>query len=123
MQIVETAALFPGKCALTNSGDGPFLDLGRENQYEERLYVSIMFIREMAQAIGLPHPDQWRDARKQLIAQQKELERLREVEQELKDLQSAVGYTLRAGAVVRRIDGHDKPVLRSKPGEKRVEVP
>lgn len=47
--IVETATFPPGYCAITGSGDGPFVDTGSDMIRPGRVYLSVVALRAFAQ--------------------------------------------------------------------------
>lgn len=53
--MVEAPALPPGRCWVTRTDKGPFIDTGTTVEFGEfgRLYISVEAIREMAQVAGL----------------------------------------------------------------------
>ena len=47
--IVETATFPPGRCAVSGTVDGPFIDTGSDMFYPGRIYVSTVALRALAQ--------------------------------------------------------------------------
>lgn len=123
MHLVESPTLFPGVCTLTNSGSpGPFIDLLRENVAGERLYVAQDIALDMARFLGCASPQEKAALEEKVEQLERENAKLRHTAAKYEALKSSVATTLAAGAVIRRVDGEDRPVLRSKPGEKRVDL-
>lgn len=53
---VDKAALVPGQCLFTKTHEGPFIDFGRDFDFDHvgRIYVKESFAREMGVFCGLP---------------------------------------------------------------------
>lgn len=54
-KLVEDAILAPGKCLVTGTSKGPFVDLNRDMQFSEtgRAYLSVDVVRELAEGAGI----------------------------------------------------------------------
>lgn len=52
---VETATLAPAMCAFTKSAKGPFIDLGRDFDFDHagRIYIREAYARELGLFVGL----------------------------------------------------------------------
>lgn len=119
MELRESAELFPGCCVLSQSGDGPFIDLGTENVIGERKYVSAQLVRDMAAVLGLVDGRELEEASERILDLEAQLQEARGVQAELEELRASVRKTLNAGAVANR-DGTFK--LRPVPGQRAVSV-
>ena len=120
MHRVPQATLFPGACILTKTGDGPFIDLLRENQYGERIYVAEQVAADMARLMGFWGPEEVAAAEKASGDAQFLRERIVWLETELYALQRSIRHTLNRGAVETK-EGVLK--LRPVPGQRAVELP
>lgn len=76
---VDQAALVPGQCTFTKSHVGPFIDFGRDFEYDHvgRIYVKESFAREMGVFAGLPSLEERDGLVAQLEAANASLEQLR----------------------------------------------
>jgi len=71
--LTEEATMAPGKCFVTGTLVGPFVDLGRDMQFSEtgRAYLSIDVIRELAEGAGLFDEDRERSIPTEVAAYQR----------------------------------------------------
>lgn len=116
MQLVDDAALFPGACLLSGSGDGPFVDTGRHyGPQTERIYIQELLAVEIGEAIGMASREAFLAALERVAQLELELAEERGAAEELANLKAAVRETFAKGAV-RLPDDSFK--LRPKPGQK-----
>lgn len=88
---VDTATLAPAMCMFTKSATGPFIDLGRDFDFDHvgRVYIREEYARELGRFVGLVDPDALGDGERE------ELEGLRgkvaQLEEEIAELDGALG--------------------------------
>lgn len=60
MFLVEKATLAPAMCAFTKSAEGPFIDMGRDFDFDHvgRVYLRVSYARELGRFAGLVEPDE-----------------------------------------------------------------
>lgn len=120
MQLVNTALLHPGQCAIIPSGHGPFVDTLRVDAEGRRVYVSLEAFNELARV--------YREAGASMPAEVSRAARVLQLETELaaeraehEKLKASVRFTLEAGrGAVQKKDGSNQ--LRNLPGQKAVRV-
>lgn len=59
MFLVESATLRPALCMFTKSAKGPFIDLGRDFDFDHdgRIYIRVEYARELGRFVGLTDPE------------------------------------------------------------------
>lgn len=123
MRLVEHAEHVPGCCCLTNTATGPFIDTERQDEYGNRLYVSVQFATEMGRALGLVMGTELEQA---VAGEAAAKLRADEAEDTLDRLRAAVRTTLVEGAVIkeRELGGGEvtRFELRPRRGDRKVEV-
>lgn len=93
LKVVETARRAPGKCALTGSSSGPFLDTGKELPRYGRIYFSLHMLKPLLRDVGFYYEEEVAELNERLAQAEKEVERLTEVENDHTQLVDAVkGY-------------------------------
>lgn len=126
MQVVDQAILVPGQCAVTATGNGPFIDTLREDDRGYRIYVSLDWVQEAAALIGMGTSEQV-DGLIARIAELEGAEAEREaVKAELWHLRDSVRRTLAQGAVIKSRDQEtgltEEFGLRTTPGTKTPDL-
>jgi hypothetical protein len=122
MQIVDSAILHPGVCAATGSAKGPFLDTQREDDYGNRIYLRVDWLREAGVFVGLGDPDRIREQGRRIAELTERVEELAEAEELLHDLRRSVRKTLLAGAVEVKDGNRELVKLRPVPGQPAVSL-
>lgn len=112
VEVVDSAAHFPGTCVITRSGSGPFIDTQRENLLGERQYVSVQLVQDMGALLGMASAAEVAGLNRRIAELEEELHAAAEIEQELEDLRDSVRYTLAAGAV--EVDSESGVVTKRK---------
>lgn len=79
MHHVDKAALAPGMCALTKTHEGPFIDFGRDFDFDHvgRIYLKESYVRELGVFCGLPSIEAHAELASRLEQAQTELDELR----------------------------------------------
>ncbi len=122
MQIVDAAILHPGVCAATGTAKGPFLDVQRDDDTGNRIYLSVEWLREAGVFVGLGDPDRIREQSRRIAELTGRIEDLEGAEDDLHELRRSVRKTLLAGAVEVKNGSREFVKLRPVPGQPAVSL-
>jgi hypothetical protein len=102
-KLVDQAVMAPGRCLITQTPTGPFVDTGYDIKFSEvgRVYLSIAALREMAEGVGL-----FDDIRDEMAEQMVGIER-RGFQEGIEDGTELAALADRLGDLVDRIRSRD----------------
>lgn len=103
-QIVQSARLRPGKCAITGDVEGPFIDTETQIPRWGRVYLSVRGLQDSLRELGFLTPEETEVLRDDNDRLQEEVRRLTEVEEHYSTLLDAVSEHVQVEPEIREVE-------------------